>query len=58
MAVVIERDEIAEQLLASQAELESMFERSALGLAAADFDGILTRVNPNFARSSVGHRRS
>ena len=48
MAVVIERDEIAEQLLASQAELESMFERSALGLAAADFDGILTRVNPNF----------
>ena len=25
-----------------------MFERSALGLAAADFDGILTRENPNF----------
>lgn len=48
IALVLERDELAAQLSASKVELDSMFERSQLGLAAADFDGVLTRVNPHF----------
>ena len=43
-----EIDQLRRRLRDAQKELTDVFDRSALGLAMADFDGILTRVNPAF----------